>query len=232
MIKMKQTVSISIINYTLPKHVSKQKILVATLLDSVLIKLANAIKKNKIDKNNTELQVFSRIFNELTVTTEGLILRDTRLVFPTSLQTEIIQIAHEGHLGITKTKQLLRSKVWFPNIDTQVEALIKQCIACQATDVQTHKAPIIMSPMPSAPWEEISIDLKGPIKPTDEHLIVVIDDYSRFPLLETLTTTTAATIIKSLDSIFSIFGVPNYVRTDNGPFSKQRIRRFCKTYGF
>jgi hypothetical protein len=86
--------------------------------------------------------------------------------------------------------------------------------------------------MPSAPWEEISIDLKGPIKPTDEHLIVVIDDYSRFPLLETLTTTTAATIIKSLDSIFSIFGVPNYVRTDNGPFSKQRIRRFCKTYGF
>jgi hypothetical protein len=77
---MKQTVSISIINYTLPKHVSKQKILVATLLDSVLIKLANAIKKNKIDKNNTELQVFSRVFNELTVTTEGLILRDTRLV--------------------------------------------------------------------------------------------------------------------------------------------------------
>jgi hypothetical protein len=90
-----------------------------------------------------------------------------------------------------------------------------------------------MSPMPSAPWEEISIDLKGPIKPTDEHLMVVIDDYSRFPLLETLTTITAASIIKRLDNIFSIFSFSNYVRTDDDPaFRSQKLRRFCKTYRF
>ena len=156
--------------------------------------MTEAIKENKIEKDATELQPYSRVFYELTLTTEGLNLRDNRWLIPTSLQTEIIQIAHEGNLGITKTKQFLRSKVWFPNIDTQVEALIKQCIACQATDVKTHKAPILMSPMPSAPWEEISIDLKYPIKPNDEYLMVVIDDYSRFPLLETLTSITAATI--------------------------------------
>jgi hypothetical protein len=114
-----------------------------------------------------------------------------------------------------------------------VETLIKQCIACQATDVKTHKAPLIMSPMPSAPWEEISIDLKGPIKPNDEHLMVVIDDYSRFPLLETMTSITAATIIKRLDTIFSIFGVPDYVRTDNGPaFRSKEFADFAQHMGF
>ena len=223
----------SIVSYALPKHVSKQKILEATLIDPVLIKLSEAIRTNKIDKNAKDIQSFSRVFNELTVTTEGLILRDSRLVIPMSLQNEIIQIAHEGHLGITKTKQLLRSKVWFPNIDVQVETMLKQCIACRATDVKTHTAPINMSPMPSAPWEEISIDLKGPIKPNDEHLMVVIDDYSRFPLLETLTSITAATIIKRLDTIFSIFGVPNYVRTDNGPaFRSKEFEDFSKHMGF
>ncbi len=146
----------SIIHYSLPKYVSKQKILEKTLIDPVLIKLKEAIKKNKIEKD--ELQPFSRVFNEFTLTTEGLILLDNQLLIPTSLQNEKIQIAHEGHLGITKTKQLLRSKVWFPNKDIQVETLIKQCIACQATNVKTHRAPLIRSPMPSAPWEEISID--------------------------------------------------------------------------
>ena len=61
----------------------------------------------------------------------------------------------------------------------------------------------------------------------------VIDDYSRFPLLETLTTTTAATIIKRLDNIFSIFSVPNYVRTDNGPaFRSKELEDFAKHMGF
>ena len=202
---MKQKTINSIVHYTLPKHVSKQKILEATLIDPVLIKLTEAIKENKIEKDATELQPYSRVFYELTLTTEGLILRDNRLLIPTSLQTEIIQKAHEGHLGITKTKQLLRSKVWFPNIEIQVETIIKHCIACQAIDVKTHKAPLIMSPVPSAPWNEISIDLKGPIKPNDEHLMVVIDDYSRFPLVETMTSITAAAIIKRLDTIFLVF---------------------------
>jgi hypothetical protein len=90
-----------------------------------------------------------------------------------------------------------------------------------------------MSPMPSAPWEEISIDLKGPIKPNDEHLMVVIDDYSRFPLLETITSITAATIIKRLDTIFSIFGVPDYVRADNGPaFRSKEFADFAQHMGF
>jgi hypothetical protein len=63
--------------------------------------------------------------------------------------------------------------------------------------------------------------------------MVVIDDYSRFPLLETMTSITAATIIKRLDTFFSIFGVPDYVRTDNGPaFRSKELADFAQHMGF
>lgn len=46
-----------------------------------------------------------------------------------TLQQRVMQLAHEGHQGIAKTKSLLREKVWFPNIDRRVEAMITNCIA-------------------------------------------------------------------------------------------------------
>jgi hypothetical protein len=51
----------SIIHYSLPKYVSKQKILEKTLIDPVLIKLKEAIKKNKIEKDATIFSNLRRI---------------------------------------------------------------------------------------------------------------------------------------------------------------------------
>ena len=40
------------------------------------------------------------MFPELTVV-DGLVLRGDRIVVPNTLQDKIVNIAHEGHLGIT-----------------------------------------------------------------------------------------------------------------------------------
>ena len=34
---------------------------------------------------------------------------------------------HEGHPGTCRMKSLARSYVWWPNIDEEVEAMVKQC---------------------------------------------------------------------------------------------------------
>ena len=52
---------------------------------------------------------------------------------PKALCKNAVEIAHEGHLSIVKTKGLMRKKVWFPGIDKLVENKTKSCIACQAT---------------------------------------------------------------------------------------------------
>ena len=80
-------------------------------------------------------------------------------------------LAHEGHQGIVKTKQLLREKVWFPKIDQEVESLLAGCVACQACGPETRPDPLQMSPLPPEPWHTVHIDFCGPF-PTGEYLLV------------------------------------------------------------
>jgi len=61
------------------------------------------------------------VFRELSYI-EGVLTHGHQLVIPKSLQEQVISICHEGHLKIVKTKQLLRSRVWFPEIEKSVKS--------------------------------------------------------------------------------------------------------------
>ena len=75
---------------------------------------------------------YKAIKDELTVTSKGIILRGPRIGFPQSLQQRAVDIAHESHLGLTKTKTLLREKILFPSIDELVKSTLEECLPCQA----------------------------------------------------------------------------------------------------
>ena len=75
--------------------------------------------------NRAELLQFHKIRQKLTITTSKLLLRATRIVLPNSLRTQAINIAHEGHQGLVKTKKLFRTKIWFPGIDALTENIIR-----------------------------------------------------------------------------------------------------------
>ena len=72
-------------------------------------------------------------------------LRGTRLVLPAFLHNKAINLAPTGHLGIVKTKELLRENVWFPGMDDMVEKAIQHCIPCQAATAGNHMEPLSMS---------------------------------------------------------------------------------------
>jgi len=40
---------------------------------------------------------------------DGVLLRGSRIVIPVTLREHVLKLAHEGHQGIVKTKQRLRS---------------------------------------------------------------------------------------------------------------------------
>ena len=111
------------------------------------------------------------------------------------------------------------------------EAIVRDCLACQSNTIEHNKEPLKMSPLPSRPWSEISVDFAD--LPNGEHLLVVIDDYSRFPDVEIVSSTSAQQVIPKLDRIFSTFGVPSVVRTDNGPpFNSHEFAQFADYLGF
>ena len=53
--------------------------------------------------------------------------------------------------------------------------------------------------------------------PTGEHLLVLVDYFSRWVEVDIIKCTTSETIINCLDKQFSRYGVHSTLRTDNGP---------------
>ncbi len=129
-------------------------------------------------------------------------------------------------------KQLLRSKIWFPGIDKAAEDKVGKCLACQATLNKISREPLQMTPTPEGPWIQASADFCGPL-PTGEMVLVVIDAYSRYPEVEIVSGTSASATIPAFEKIFATHGIPQEIKTDNGPpFQGEDFRRFAQEKGF
>ena len=180
----------------------------ATAKDPVLEAVMSAVKsgcwnKAPSDVSLSELSRYEQVKEQLTCI-DTVVLRSDRLVVPAVLQERIVDIAHKGHLGIVNTKALLREKVWFPCMDKMVETKVKACLPCQVvTPIYTRK-PLQMSVLPDNPYDEVSVDFAHV---DDETLPLVVDDYSRFPFVEPVSSTSASAAIPKLDKLFSTFGV-------------------------
>ena len=105
--------------------------------------------------------------------------RDGQIVMPTKLRERTLKIAHEYHQGMTKSKALLREKVWWPGINKEVEDLIKGCVPCLCVGTPENREPLVSSEMPD-PWHTLHIDMYGPM-PSGEFILGIIDASSRWP---------------------------------------------------
>ena len=217
-----------IVSTSVPKALTLEEIEADTNDDHTLRAVRAAIKSNKWHYD--KVKRYKAFKDELTVTSKGIILRGTRIVMPHVLQQRAIDLAHISHLGITKTKALIREKIWFPGVDEMIKNTIAKCIPCQAVGTNT-KEPIGSTEMPERPWDTLHMDFYGPL-PSGEYLLVVIDRYSRFPEVEVLRSTKASSVIPKLDKIFAVHGIPRIIKTDNGPpFNGEEYRRYGEALG-
>ncbi|MCG8431885.1 MAG: hypothetical protein MJA29_12015, partial [Candidatus Omnitrophica bacterium] len=76
-----------------------------------------------------ELEPFYRFRQELSVFGH-LVLRGSRVVVPACLRKRVLEIAHETHPGIVRTKSFLRMRFFWPNMDLEVENLVGNCSDC------------------------------------------------------------------------------------------------------
>lgn len=230
---------LSFITYhDVPKAMTLHDIINETSSDNDLQQVMQNVRQSSWKSNyktNTVLDTLARVKNELTVVTfknGEVLLHGNRIVLPKQLQQKAISIAHEGHPGIVRTKQLLREKVYFPKMDKMVEDLCNSCIPCLAATDKNSREPLQMTEMPKQAWDSVSMDFCGPF-PDGKYLLVLIDDFSRFPIVEIITSLNAKSVIEKLDKIFSEYGIPEVLRTDNGPpMNSADFQNFSKQFGF
>ena len=231
--EMREEVVFSLVSSCIPKAVTLEEIQRETALDPKmqrLIPLIVAGNQNAV-KADSELAPYGQIFPELSVA-HAVVLRGHQICIPESLQDRIIDICHEAHLGIVKSKQLLRTKVWLPGIDKKMERKVAGCMPCQATTNGHHRDPLQMTPMPDYPWQKIAVDFAGPF-PTGEYLLVATDEASRYLEVEVIKSTSAKEVKPALEKLFAAHGVPEKIKSDNGPpFNGAEFHRFSEEKGF
>ena len=207
-----------------------EQVVSETKNDATLQAVMTSIQTNKWEQ--LMVHSFKKVRHELSICAD-IILCGSRMILPSSLHDQAISLAHAGHQGIVKTKQLLREKVWFPKIDSIAEQTIKQCLPCQASSSHScPPEPLRPRKLPGGPWRDISVDFLGPL-PSNDMLLVAIDNYSRFPEVEIISSNAAKVVIPKLDAIFARHGIPETVYSDNGPpFNSEDFAMFAKHLGF
>ena len=101
--------------------VTLEQISAATQKDEVLQRVQKALSSNQWTNNKT--QPFKRLRDELS-TSQGLVLRGSRIVPQESLRESILKSAHKG----VRTKQMVPEKLWWPGIDRVIKTMIKSCL--------------------------------------------------------------------------------------------------------
>jgi hypothetical protein len=196
-----------------PKAVTTREVERASAEDEELCEVRKCLETGNFDSCSHKL--YQAVSGELCVIGK-LVLRGTHIIIPLKLRPKILALAHEGHLGVVGTKQTLRTKVWWPGVDKEVEKYCKTCHGCQITSRPNPPEPIRSTVLPSEPWQDLSADFLGPL-PKGEMVLVVIDYYSRYYEFEIMKSTTAEKTISAMRKIFARHSLPETLFSDNGP---------------
>lgn len=122
------------------------------------------------------------------------------------------------------------STVWWPGVDAQIEEKCKTCVSCQRIQKTPSLTPLHPWPWPTAPWQRIHIDFAGPFE--GRMFLVVVDAHSKRPEVIVLNSTTSEKTIQVLRGLFSHYGVPVVLVSDNGPqFTSVEFANFLTSNG-
>ena len=78
-----------------------------------------------------------------------------------------------------------------------VEKHVGKCLASQATIPRHTREQLQMLDLQTGPWKKISVDFVGPF-PNKDMALVFWDQYSRYPVVEFVTSTSAEAVIPQL----------------------------------
>uniref|UniRef100_A0A1I8FZ04 Integrase catalytic domain-containing protein n=1 Tax=Macrostomum lignano TaxID=282301 RepID=A0A1I8FZ04_9PLAT len=203
-----------------PKGFSLDQVREASRTDRDVQAALNAIRTGRWDMRAAAQRSFKSISGELSES-DGVLLRGDLIVIPESLRRPILQLAHTGHLGADRTLKRLQTKV---------------AAHCQAAATGLRQTPLRPTDIPDGTWLLLGMDFYGPVQ--GQMLLVTTDLYSKYPEVNFLNSTTAESVIPHLRRLFSRYGVPIEVVTDNGPPLRARLgcgsaafRSFLASYG-
>ena len=127
-------------------------------------------------------------------------------------------------------KQLARTAVYWPNIDTDIVDLCHKCSTCAQYQNMPSKATVHPWMLPEKPWSRLHVD--HAVNFMGYNWLVVVDAYTKYPCIHTTQSVSSKSTMELLDVDFAHFGYPHTIVTDNATtFKSEEFQEFCKQRG-
>ena len=208
---------------------SSKKLGLMTARDPVLSQVLRCIRMGWVQNPADVLRPYSTRQTEL-YELNDVIMWGNRVVIPPKARHTVLTELHACHFGVVKMKSVARSSVWWPGIDRDIEQLASGCEICQLHRPDPPKEELHPWQWPHRPWSRLHVDFAGPMR--GKYYLVVVDAFSKWIEVEEMTSITAQATVSRLTVIFSRFGLPDILVSDNGPtFTSEEFQAFLTRNG-
>ena len=144
-----------------------------------------------------------------------------------NIRQNLIKECHDtkwvGHLGQRRTKALLESAYYWPQLRDEVEAYVRTCLVSQQDKVEQRHPRGLLEPLPviEHPWDSITMDfiIGLPKSKDNSFIIVVVDRFSKYVTFIAAPTDCTGEETKRLflKHVVKYWGLPKYIISDRNP---------------
>ena len=136
---------------------------------------------------------------------------------------------HLVHQGETKCILLARGAVLWPGINNDIREMVKGCETCKKHQPAQAKLPILQPELPNRPSEMLGTDK---FEFNSLKYLMIVDYFSRFPVIRLISNMTANTICSHFTQILSDYGLPSHIHADFGTqYINKEFRKMCENSG-
>ena len=210
--------------------VMMDRLVIATQEDLTMQRLNQVIGHGWPEKCSSlpaDLESFWNIRDELTCG-DGLVYAGQKLIVPTAMRKEFLEVLHESHQGIDKTRARARGVIYWPGINRDISDMIERCATCLRFARSNSKEPLIPHPVPDGPFQHIAMDI---LTYAGRDYLVAVDCYSKYPELARIEYKTAECVIAHVKGICARHGIPTIIYADNQPFNSRAFINFANSWG-
>ncbi|XP_052797485.1 uncharacterized protein K02A2.6-like [Mya arenaria] len=177
----------------------------------------------------SQILPFWNFRDELT-SIDGLVMKGNKIIIPISMQSQMLELIHTGHMGVEKCLRRARDVMFWPGISADITNLVLKCNTCLKHRNSNPKEPLIPLEIPDYPWQIIGTDL---FTWENRNYLLIVDYYSRYFEVKELPNMKSTTVINRMKGIMARWGISEKVISDGGPcYISQEFADFAKEWDF
>ena len=212
---------------TTPDHIQ-----VSGRSDNLYTKLIHAINQgfsHKCSLTKPDICDFWEVQHQLS-TDRGLVLMDGRIIIPKSLRTKILHHLHAAHQGVDSMKARAYNTVYWHSINASIHNFRANCPTCATIVPSQPWEPIIMTPAPKRPFQQIVMDIFHVGRVAYHACADRLTDWLILYHLKPSHATTSK-LMSICRHLFQTYGTPDELSTDGGPpFTSSIFQEFLQTW--